>query len=46
MLKDGKIVEGEFNMLQALHAGVLNDLSDIGCKMEAETRSQLEKRNQ
>ena len=42
-LNNHKIDEREFNMLQTLHLEVLNDLSNIGSKMAAETRSQFEK---
>ena len=38
-----KIDEREFNMLQTLHSEALNDLSNIGSKMAAETISQLKK---
>ena len=37
-LKDGSVNELEFSMLQELHLKVLNDLSSIDRKMEAETR--------
>ena len=40
-LKDGKIDKRKFNMLQALHLEALNDLSNVGSKMAAETRSQF-----
>ena len=42
-LKDGKIDESEFNMLQTLHSEVFNDLSNIGSIMAAETRSRFQK---
>ena len=42
-LKDGRIDELEFGMLQELHLKVLNDLSNVDSKMAAETRSQFEK---
>ena len=34
-LKDGKIDEEEFNMLQTLHLETLNELTGIDCRMEA-----------
>ena len=40
-LNDGRVDEQEFNMPQALHLKVLNDLSNVGSKMAAETRSQI-----
>ena len=43
VLKDGKINELEFNMIQNLYYESLNDPSDIDHKMEAEIRSQLQK---
>ena len=42
-LKNGVIDEEEFNMLQALHLGTLNELTGIDSKMEAEHRSLVEK---
>ena len=42
-LKDGKIDEKEFNMLQTLHLETLNELTSIDCRMEAEHRSLVEK---
>ena len=42
MLKVGKIDERDFAMLQTLHLEVLNDLSNIDYKMEAENRNQFE----
>ena len=39
---DHKIDEWEFNMLQALHLEVLNNLSNVGSKMAAEARSQFQ----
>ena len=42
-LKDGKINEEEFNMLQMLHLGTLNELMGIDHRMEAEHRSLVEK---
>ena len=42
-LKDGKIDEEEFNMLQMLHLETLNELTGVDCRMEAEHRSVVEK---
>ena len=42
-LSNGKIDEEEFNMLQMLHLKILNELSNIDCKMGAENRNQFEK---
>ena len=42
-LKDGKIDEEEFNMLQTLHLETLNELTSIDRRMEAEHRSLVEK---
>ena len=42
-LKDGKIDEEEFNMLQTLHLEMLNELMNINRRMEAEHRSPVEK---
>ena len=38
-LKDGKIDEEEFNMLQILHLEMLNELTGVNCRMEVEHRS-------
>ena len=43
MLRNGKIDEEEFNVLQTFHIKTLNELSDIDRKMEAENRNQFEK---
>ena len=43
MLKNGKIDEEEFNVLQTFHLKTLNELTSIDCKMEAENRNQVEK---
>ena len=43
MLNDGKVDKQEFGMLQMLHLGMLNELVNTDCKMEAETRTQLHK---
>ena len=42
-LNDGRVDEREFSMLQELHLRVLNKLSSLDRKMEAETRTQLQK---
>ena len=42
-LNDGRVDEREFSMLQELHLRVLNELSSLDHKMEAETRTQLQK---
>ena len=41
-LKDGKINEEEFNMLQTLHLETLNELMGIDRRMEEEKKSLLE----
>ena len=38
-LNDGKIDEKEFQVLQALHLKVINELSNVDRKMESETRT-------
>ena len=43
VLKDGKIDEQEFDMLQALYYESFNNLSNVDHKMEAENRNQFEK---
>ena len=42
-LKDGVIDEEELNMLQMLHLEMLNELTGIDCRIEAEHRSLVEK---
>ena len=42
-LKDGIIIEEEFNTLQTLHLETLNELMGVDCRMEAENRSLVEK---
>ena len=42
-LKDGIIDEEEFNTLQTLHLGTLNELMGVDRRMEAENRSLVEK---
>ena len=43
VLKDGKIDEWEFNILQALYYKLFNNLSNVDRRMEAENRNQFEK---
>ena len=43
-LKDSIINEEEFNMLQMLHLEMLNKLTGVDCRMEAEHRSLVEKK--
>ena len=43
MLKNGIIDEEEFNMLQMLHLEMLNELTGIDRRLEAEHRSLVEK---
>ena len=43
VLKNGKIDDEEFNILQTFHLKMLNELTSIDCKMEAENRNQFEK---
>ena len=43
VLKNSIIKEEEFNMLQKLHLEILNELTGIDCRMEAEHRSLVEK---
>ena len=42
-LKDGQIDEEEFNMLQTLHLEMLNELTGVDRRMEAEHKSLVEK---
>ena len=42
-LKNGVIDEEEFNMLQTLHLEMLNELTGVDCRMEAEHRFLVEK---
>ena len=42
-LKNGIINEEEFNTLQTLHLEMLNELTGVDCRMEAENRSLAEK---
>ena len=42
-LKNGIIDEEEFNMLQMLHLEILNELTGVNRRMEAENRSLVEK---
>ena len=42
-LKDGQINEEEFNTLQMLHLKMLNELTGVNRRMEAEHRPLVEK---
>ena len=42
-LNNGEIDEQEFQVLQALHLKVIDEFSNVDCKMESETRNQLQK---
>ena len=42
-VSNGKIDEEEFNLLQTLHLEVINELTVVDRKMEAENRNQFEK---
>ena len=42
-LKDGKIDEEEFNLLQTFHLKTINELTGIDRAMESENRNQFEK---
>ena len=42
-LKNGVIDEEEFNTLQTLHLEMLNELTGVNCRMEAENSSLVEK---
>ena len=42
-LKNGIIDEEKFNTLQMLHLEILNELTGVYCRMEAENRSLAEK---
>ena len=42
-LKNGKIDEEEFNVLQTFHLKTMNELTGIDRKMKAENRNQFEK---
>ena len=43
VLRNGKIDEEDFKVLQTLHLKTLNELSDVDRKMGAENRNQFEK---
>ena len=43
VLNNGRVDEQEFTMFQTFHLVVLSDLSIVDYKMEAETRTQLQK---
>ena len=42
-LRNGKIDEEEFNLLQMFHLKTINELTGVDHKMEAENRNQFEK---
>ena len=42
-LKNGKIDEKEFNLLQMFHLKTMNELMGVNRKMESENRNQFEK---
>ena len=42
-LKNGKIEEEEFNLLQTFHLKTMNELTGIDRKMESENRNQIKK---
>ena len=42
VLNDGEIDEQEFGILQNLHLKVINELANVDCKMESETRNQFQ----
>ena len=42
-LNNGEIDEREFQVLQELHLKVVKELANVDCKMESETRTQLQK---
>ena len=42
-LRNGKIDEEEFNVLQTFHLKTLDELSDVDHKMDTENRNQFEK---
>ena len=42
-LNNGEIDEGELEVLLDLHLKVINELSNADCKIELETRNQLQK---
>ena len=44
VLNNGETEEREFQVLQDLHLKATNKLSNVDCKMESETRTQLQKR--
>ena len=43
-LRNGKIDEEEFNLLQTFHLKTMNELAGVDHKMEAENRNQFEKK--
>ena len=42
-LRNGKINEEEFNLLQMFHLKTMNELTGVDRKMESENRNQFEK---
>ena len=42
-LRNGRIDEEEFNLLQTFHLKTMNELMGVNHKMEAENRNQFEK---
>ena len=44
-LNNGEIDEQEFQVLQKLHLKVINELANVDCKMESETRNQFQRRD-
>ena len=42
MLNNGKIDEQDFRVLQPLHLKVINELSNVDCKMESKPRTQFQ----
>ena len=44
VLNNGEIGEKDFQVLQALHLKIIDELFDVDCKMESEARTQLPKK--
>ena len=44
-IKDGEVDERELTMLQTFHLGPLSILDNVDHKMEAETRTELQKKS-
>ena len=40
VLNDCRVDERKFTMLQTFHLGIVNDLSNVDCKMESRAQSQ------